>query len=377
MKPMQPELEPLPRGHRRLIFITTIVVFFVTVPALAFYAAGYRIDLADETQSIKTVGGMYISTTADDVLLFVDEEPVEDMRVFQQAAYIQNLDAGQHDINAQGDALQTWTKSLPVHAHLVTEAASFNVPERPQIRLISEYQTSGGVMVVSPEATTTFAFASSTNLWLATSTVATSSFIANTEYPFVATLFASSTEEIIARALEAEAFTFSSATTSTSTPVATTTKQLRDIELREVGEEVIALWQGNDNDQPYYYCINYLGASTSDAYGEHVVSDLIIELAGDEINIDGIASGTRLCRDSIRIDRLRQSVQWFDFYPDNRDLVLMLLDDGLYVVEIDDRAWQNAQLLYPGSNLQALRNGNQILIKDGEYYLEVFTELSN
>jgi hypothetical protein len=61
--------------------------------------------------------------------------------------------------------------------------------------------------------------------------------------------------------------------------------------------------------------------------------------------------------------------------PDSRDHVLMHLSDGIYVVEIDDRAWQNTQLLYPGQNLTLLIDSGRILVQDGDTMFEVFTEL--
>ena len=86
-------------------------------------------------------------------------------------------------------------------------------------------------------------------------------------------------------------------------------------------------------------------------------------------------AGDRVCRIDIRIDRKWQEVIWFDFLPNRSDLVLMLLEDGLYVVEIDDRSWQNVQLLYPGTDLVVLLDAGRVMVKDGEYILEVFTDL--
>jgi len=84
----------------------------------------------------------------------------------------------------------------------------------------------------------------------------------------------------------------------------------------------------------------------------------------------------RICRNNIRIDRKDKEVIMFDFFPDSTDLVVILLDDGLYVTEIDDRAWQNVQLLYPGKDIEARVSGGRIYVKDGQYLLEVLTELA-
>ncbi len=43
----------------------------------------------------------------------------------------------------------------------------------------------------------------------------------------------------------------------------------------------------------------------------------------------------------------------------------MVLEDGIYVVEIDDRSWQNVQPLMLGNNLSMyIENGN-IFVYDG------------
>jgi len=55
----------------------------------------------------------------------------------------------------------------------------------------------------------------------------------------------------------------------------------------------------------------------------------------------------------------------------------MHLSDGIYVVEIDDRAWQNTQLLYPGTKLDLIIDGERIMVKDNNAYFEVYTELTN
>ena len=47
----------------------------------------------------------------------------------------------------------------------------------------------------------------------------------------------------------------------------------------------------------------------------------------------------------------------------------------MYVTEIDDRAWQNTQRLYPGANLDVVVENNLIYVRDGERYYELITEI--
>lgn len=379
------ELKPLPHIHRRIVFICAVVLFALLVPVLVMYAIGYRFDPSSQVVNLKGVGGMYVSSQADGVTMYINDELVENMRLFRSAAYIQNLDEGVHQIHVQGPGVQTWTKQLPVFAHFVTEADSFNVPLVPQVRLIPQWINSGGSTVLVQEATSSlFTFASHTSPYIVSTTTSTSTLIQNIEHLYVEELFASSSalrNELsrIQQIREGARFTFGSTPMQpAASSTATTTVQRDDIRLFEKGGEVYAQWIGGTNkDVPYYFCLTYLGPEeTALQYGEHVYESLFAQLA-DNIDItDKSLVGARLCRDTIRIDRLQQEVLWFDFFPNNSNIVLMQLQDGLYAVEIDDRAWQNTQRLYPGDSFQTTVDGNRIFLQDDSYYLELYTEIA-
>lgn len=348
-----------------------------------FYATGYRYDFGSDANNIVGTGGMYVTAEVDDVDIYLDEEPVNNMRIFRSATYIQNIDESVHRLTVQRTGLQTWVKDLPVFQYIVTEAQSFNMPERPQVRLVSEYETATGTAVVMVASTTTAVLpqASTTNqLFTATST-ATSSLVLNPEYEYVVSLFASSTAtstglvERMVGEVE-EAFSFNSEATTTE-PTATTTKLWRDVTLFERGEEVYAAWRGNQDAIPYYYCVDFETASTTRSnFGDHVYEAIApIVASSSEENVFEQNGRTIVCRDEIRLDRQWQEVMLFDFFPGSTDLVLLLLENGLYVSEIDDRAWQNNQLLYGGTDLEVVLDGGQIFVFDGTYYFELFTEL--
>lgn len=381
------EMKPLSQTKRRIVFFLSLTLFVLAVPISVFYAIGYRFDFSESLTNIKSVGGMYVRNDTPDTLIFINDEAVKDMRVFQNAAYIQNLEAGMHRLHVQGDAVQTWVKNLPVYAHYVTEVTSFNMPKVPQIRVITEYTDSlTGRAVFRGNATSTyFSFASTTAPVLFSATTSTSTLTANPEFTYVSTRIASSTEmkeSLKAGTLQEEVFGFGDLVTTTPQvlmsviPVATTTKKWRDFTLYEREGEVYITYSGSSDNIPYYYCVMYGGQKKTTAeYGAHVYTSLYEQLASST-NMT-LAIGDRLCRHTLRIDRLGQEVKWFDFYADTSDLILMQLEDGLYAVEADDRSWQNTQLVYPGSNLEIVNDGGRIYIKDGEYYLEVFTELAS
>ncbi len=378
------EMKPLSQTKRRIVFLLSLTLFVLAVPFSVFYAIGYRFDFTNELTSITSVGGMYVRNDTINTEMFINDEPVRDMRVFQRAAYIQNLAAGMHRLHVQGNEVQTWVKNLPVYAHYVTEVSSFNMPKVPQIRLITRWNNpSDGRGVVFEAATTTeFQFASTTNTLLLSSTTATSSLQINPEYAYVRSLIASSSEmkellNLQERQKEKKTFTFGQEPVATSSPIlATTTKQWRDFALFEKQGEVYMSYEGEADDVPYYYCVVYGGQrDTTLEYGKHVY-DALYEQFGTTGDMDDL-NGNRLCREQIRIDRVGKTVQWFGFFPDSADIVLMHLDDGLYSVEVDDRAWQNTQLLYPGTDIHVVQDGGRIYVQDGEYYLEVFTEIAS
>jgi hypothetical protein len=361
-----------------------LVLFIVLVPVLVLYATGYRFNILDVRETFRVVGGLYISTDIPDANIVLNNEPVEDIRIFQSAAYIQNVPEGVHEIYVDAPGVVTWVKELPVFAHLVTEARSFNVPTVPQVRVITPWihATSGATVLFEPLSDTPFAEASTTASFFVATSTATTSFVANTEYTYITTLFGTSTIENdrgIRDQLPRLSLDRGATTTDTvvlTEEIATTTKIYNNAKLFESDGEVYVSWLGEQRSTPFYYCLNYQGASsTAELYGTHVYTQLYTQLASTTDLVSDVHHDTLLCRHTIRIDRGFSDVSWFDFVPGSRDLVLMLLADGLYVVEVDDRAWQNMQLLYPGTNVTVRVEDSNIFIKDGEYFLEVETEL--
>ena len=371
-----PEVQPLPYKQRRFVFIASLIIFFVTVPLLVFYAIGYRFDFTDHTNNIKSVGGMYVTAEVRDIEMYIDDEPVTDMRIFQSAAYIQNLEEGMHQIHTQGAEVQTWVKELPVFPHFVTEIQSFNMPKIPQVRLVTEFKAEEGTPVVFASSSP-FMFASTSLPVFATTSSATTTYTQNAEYAYVESLFASSTEIQLQLKVQQERFVFTDRSV-TSTALATTTKAYRQTKLFEEDNQVYMQWLGSDSAIPYYYCIRYFDSASSSIvslYGEQVGSALPAQLATvPPTQTQTVEEST--CRSTIRIDG-GETIVWFDYLPGSRDFVLIQLSDGLYVIEVDDRAWQNKQQIYPGNNLEVLVDGSKIFIKDAQQYLEVFTEIQS
>jgi len=238
--------------------------------------------------------------------------------------------------------------------------------------VITDVATTSAILSTQASTTNTFFFATTTS-------TSTSTFTTHPEYEYVTSLFGTSTatsSSIVDTVVSGVEGAFRFATSERAT-TATTTRIDEDVVLVARDADVYAQWHGRPAERPYYYCIDHESASSTIArYGAHVydsIEDILASSPSEHIFVQN--DRTRVCRDEIRIDRKRQNVHDFDFFPGSTDHVLMVLADGLYVVEIDDRAWQNTQLLYPGSRLRVAVDGGQIFVYDGERYFEVFTEL--
>lgn len=376
--------------NRQRFFWLLVLVFLIALPSLIFYTTGYRISFEDDETTIVTTGGIYVTTDNLEVDVYLDEEQVERPRLFRSAYYIQNIEAGQHRVVVQSPGLHTWVKELPVDSHIVIEAAAFNMPVVPQVRPITEYVTATGTPVVFASPTVSGATSTALQPWLEHASVtvpyffatssATSTFEQNEEFIYVESLFSTtstSTRSVFERILdEVERFRF-----ATTSPM-NASNTMNEVEMVERGDtriiqrnnELYAVWTGSNNAIPYYYCVTDASATTTARrYGEHVAE--AIERIRRSSTTDLIIAENRICRPEIKLDRLRQDVYFSDFFPNSSDLILLQLEDGLYVTEIDDRAWQNTQRLYPGTDFRTVVENDVIYIEDGGRFFEVVPEI--
>jgi hypothetical protein len=163
------------------------------------------------------------------------------------------------------------------------------------------------------------------------------------------------------------------ATTSTTTPEVI---ERNDVELLSRELELYAVWRGQPDNVPFYFCVTNDNASTTAArYGQHVADAVFATSTATSSPIFLIDDQT--CRSEIKLDRLRQDVYLFDFFPGTSDLVLLHLEDGLYVTEIDDRAWQNTQPLYLGDDFTTIIENDIIYIEENGNFFEVIPEIES
>ncbi len=367
----QIQVQPLPRKTRQLTLGFLVVVFMIAIPFLYMYATGYRLDFKKPTNLVST-GGISITVEQADSEIYIDDELVRTARIFSKAFYAQGLDIGTHRIYVKKDGYHTWVKELPVSKRLVTEAEAFNVPLVPQVRVISEWQSATGSAVLPALIT----HASTTNNVIATTTTATTTFSLNTEFESLRIKFASTTEEKTeSRAQQLRDLLRKKATTTEEMEEATTTITSGGVRLARSGKDLFAAWVGPFEEMPYYFC-------APDFPRYSTTTEIVMEMIPEEVE-DGAPEMEMLihpiqtipvnteCEPSIRIDRKLQEIHDFDFLPGTTDFVILVLGDGIYVVEVDDRSWQNTQPLMLGTNLRLHIENGGIFVYDGKLIYEI------
>lgn len=367
--PASPEVQPLSKTHRNLFFYLLFGSFVLILPFLILYAAGYRFQFGESTSLIST-GGIYVAAERTGAEIYIDDELVRETRAFRRAFYAQSIEPGTHRIHVQKDGHHTWVKELPVYPHLVTEAQAFNLPQVPELRIISPWRLATGETVVFDEFDLEAVVTN--QLFLATTT-ATSSYIADTEYASIITLF---NDPELPSGSSRQPFTFASSASPTKlVDLATTTKEYRGVRLYELDDQVYATYVGSRQDMPYYYCADefeLIGTSTAPMLNEPI--DALSANTAQLLDPVQTVPEDVVCDPVIWMNNHGQDIISFDFYPGSSDFIVWALEDGVYMQEIDDRAWQNTQPILLGDNLDVRVDNGQVYVYDGNLIYHVETE---
>jgi hypothetical protein len=181
-------------------------------------------------------------------------------------------------------------------------------------------------------------------------------------------------------------------TAGTTTPMQATPTSTRDqggarLTYDSVGD-VYSEWVGPFEEMPYYYCAQSFPrystttGQVTEAIPEAVVDDQEAAMAeADELMTDEIMHPVQQVIEDTTCDRRikiggGESITAFEFFPGSSDLVITELPSGIYVMEIDARAWQNKQPLLVGTNLRLHVENGSIYVYDGEVIYQVILERS-
>ena len=395
---MEPHVPPLERSHRIVVFYILVVLFVAIVPLLAFYANGFRYDFFSEEPMITVTGGMYISTQIPEAEIFINESPAQKSRFFRRATFVQGLSEDVHRVHVQGQDLQTWVKPLPVYSQMVTELFAFTLPETPQVRIVAQKLDQNGDVVIGESAfdlLTNFGDIHIRNTFSTTST----SVVPTTQSVEIIDEIeeGNKNDEFIQLSEAVEEIPFFLASQNVDTPpfrfatsspevdegeeeMATTTVTNRSgisLVFNEEDDSLVALYTQGIRSIPHYFCIPDQPLDDIRVrYGEHVAKALEVDPLLSTSTIQERGSwNIELCRSEIVIDTKNETLFGFNFVPGFDNLVILHLESGVFVTEIDDRGWQNHQLLFPQNDGRLLVINNRIFLGFDDFFLELFLTL--
>jgi hypothetical protein len=362
---MTPQVQPLSHRHRNVFFYLLMGVFIAALPFLFLYASGYRFYLGDG--SLVSTGGLYIAAERTGAEIYINDQLVRETRVFRRAFYAQGLAANTYRVHVQKENHHTWIKELPIYPHLVTEAQAFNLPITPTVRVISERQTPAGVAMLT-FTPLVLEQANAQNQLLIESRALVSTMPLNLEYREVMKYFTTAATSTV------------SSSNPAVTSAATTTKEVRGVSLYEEDGAIFARYIGPKNSMPYYYCAEefdpYVASSTAEVEGRRSLANVAKAQepfdSESALQVQTVSTDTA-CEPVITMDTGGEEISYFDFFPGSTDLVIMAGQSGVYVVEIDDRAWQNRQMLLGGENLAVRVVESNIYVYDGDVIYQIQT----
>lgn len=311
------------------MLITFLVVFVVGTPLLIGYSQGYRLD--DALGLIQT-GGIYIHSDMANTDVFLDGDFIERNGPFLRNTFIQDLLPNKrYGVWIERDGYHSWSKELLVSPNLVTEARVMMLPTR------YDWATTSSSTTIEVQT--------------ATGGIATTS-VKNPAFAELDTFFAESKDQFAEEVATTTAIMVQGkliATTTSTVEIvfpewldefASTTGFLDEDMVRE-REGVVAWLDDGDlyaswvrpNDQPpFWFC-------------------------------------EEKCAKRLTID-WNEPILRYQFFPNRDDVVVIGSSRGIYAVELDERSQRNIQPIMAREGLTFRLDGDNIIVFDGEQYLE-------
>jgi hypothetical protein len=380
--------KPLSRKKRLTLLAVLALVFIIIAPVVVANSLGYKVgkdELKDVFRVVKT-GGIYINSNIASAEIYIDGEYYKNNGLFIKNTLIQELDPEQsYEILFKKEGYNDWRKDITVFESLVTESRVLMIPEKISAKAIYPFVDSLGngtttatsTILLDGEIVKTEIILENDLVLkdLPQSALVDGEIPTNSEYRDLIVLFeeqdvyststvATESKGLIGNIFDNNANTANVIEITDQSKNSTTTKDvpeyfidlgIKDPELLEnlilVGKEISWLENGNiilnwinGESVPYYYCTS-----------------------PDE------------CRDQIIMD-WDDDILRFDFFPSRNDVFVILVDNGIYAAEVDDRSQRNIQPVYLQNEKSILEDHvldfrkndrDRIVVKDGLVFYEL------
>jgi len=119
-------MQPLSERTRRLYLLVFVLLFFAMLPAVIFYADGWRYRQGYEF--VRT-GGIYVAVPYPDATVYFNGVPIGRSGFLERSFYKGDLAPSAYVIHIEREGYRPWDRLLVVEEQLVTDAQALLVPE--------------------------------------------------------------------------------------------------------------------------------------------------------------------------------------------------------------------------------------------------------
>jgi hypothetical protein len=328
-------MQPLSNTKRNILFAGLVLVFILLIPVIVLNSLGYTWT---EGFKVSKAGGIYIHSDLPNTRLYINDKFLKENGTFIRNVFVQDLRPNRnYKVVIQKEGYTTWTKDIYVYPSLVSEGHILMLPEEIEQREIYPFFDEEGEGANAPVAGFTIVRTTPGGVVIPE----------NDEYIETVTLFEEKNpfEIEVPDVLTSENISEEEEKILPQYFVDLNIEDPESLEnLIETNDEVSWIYKGNivlywidDLEKiPYYYC-------------------------GGERE--------KICSDEIFLD-WTEDVKRFDYFPGRDNVWVVLVNDGVYAVEIDPRGERNVQLVYGGNDLDfRINDSGNLIVKDkGSYY---------
>lgn len=118
-------MEPLSPNIRRLYLYFSVVLFMLLLPAVIFYADGWRFKRGF---GFVRTGGIFVSVPYTGATVSINNEQVGESGFLERSFYVDNLAPSVYTLRVEREGNRTWERLLVVEPQLVTDARALLIP---------------------------------------------------------------------------------------------------------------------------------------------------------------------------------------------------------------------------------------------------------
>lgn len=342
-------MKPLTKIKRKILLLALIVVFLILGPWILLNSFGYKLD---EAFGIVKTGGLYLHTDLSGASVYVGGEYIKDNGVLFRDVFVQKLKPNQtYKIEVYRDGYNGWVKEIYVYPSLVSEGNVLMLPlefEKREIFPFSDAEGNGSYTPIS-------------GLTMVRKTSDGRIIPENQEYIEIVTLFEGENPYQIKKPEIKISENVSTSTSKKELPehfeklgienpdnLESLIETSNEISWLENGN-IVLYWVDEMENITFYYC------------------------RPQELEKFSLLSEDkkRVCNNQIILD-WEDEIERFEYYPGRGDVWIVLVDSGIYAVEVDPRSDRNIQKIYEGDNLDfRLDDSANIIVKDKGSYFEL------